>query len=170
MPLSFQQVEAPTFQDNRHMKVVRLSALRTGHLYPPRKYYWYSFLLEAEPTPVATVRPEGLCQWKIPMTLWGIEPETFRLVAQCLNQLRHRVRTDQIAARKLFSQNRISQIFAWVKSKMKSKNIFDLHILGTVNYQSLRLGEEMYRSSQNVSTITWPFFVPPVTICQVYHL
>jgi len=30
--------------------VVRLSALRTGRLYP-RKYSWYSFLLEAESTP-----------------------------------------------------------------------------------------------------------------------
>ena len=30
----FQEVEAPRFQDNRHMKVVRLSALRTGRLYP----------------------------------------------------------------------------------------------------------------------------------------
>ena len=28
----------------------RLSALRTGRLYP-RKYSWYSFLLEAESTP-----------------------------------------------------------------------------------------------------------------------
>ena len=27
-------VEAVRFQDNRHMKVVRLSALRTGRLYP----------------------------------------------------------------------------------------------------------------------------------------
>jgi hypothetical protein len=35
------------FQENRHMKVVRLSALRTGHLYPLRKYSWHSFLLEA---------------------------------------------------------------------------------------------------------------------------
>jgi hypothetical protein len=32
--LGFQEVEAPQFLDNRHMKVVRLSALRTGRLYP----------------------------------------------------------------------------------------------------------------------------------------
>jgi len=30
----FQQVEAPRFQDNQHMKVVRLLSLRTGRLYP----------------------------------------------------------------------------------------------------------------------------------------
>jgi len=45
-PWGFQEVEAPRFQDNRHMNVVRLSALRTGHPYPPtppRKYSWYYF-------------------------------------------------------------------------------------------------------------------------------
>jgi hypothetical protein len=31
-PRGFQEVEAPRFQDNRHMKVVR-SALRTGRFY-----------------------------------------------------------------------------------------------------------------------------------------
>ena len=30
----FQKVEAPKFQNSQHMKVVRLSALRTGRLYP----------------------------------------------------------------------------------------------------------------------------------------
>jgi hypothetical protein len=33
-PLGVQGVEAPRFLDNRHMQVVRLSALRTGRLYP----------------------------------------------------------------------------------------------------------------------------------------
>jgi hypothetical protein len=34
-PLGFQKVEAHRFLDNRHMKVVRLSDLCTGCLYPP---------------------------------------------------------------------------------------------------------------------------------------
>jgi hypothetical protein len=32
-PWGFQEVEAPRFHDSRHMKVVKLSALRTGRLY-----------------------------------------------------------------------------------------------------------------------------------------
>jgi hypothetical protein len=85
-PWGFQEVEAPRFQDNQHIKVVRLSALRTGRLYPEE-----IFLLEAQSTRRAVVRPEGLCQWKIPVTPSGIETATFRLVAQRLNHLRHRV-------------------------------------------------------------------------------
>ena len=35
-PSGFKEVEAPRFQDIRHKKVVRLSALRSGRLYFPR--------------------------------------------------------------------------------------------------------------------------------------
>jgi len=56
------------------MNVVTLSVLHTDRLYPPRRYPYYSLLSEAES-----------------MTPSGIEPTTFPIVAQCLDQLRHEV-------------------------------------------------------------------------------
>jgi len=84
-PRIFQVVKVPsqiTWQ--RHRMVLGLSALRTGHLYP-----WEMFLVlisvRGWVDPRAIVRSEGLCQRKIPMSSSGIEPGTFRIMAQNLN-------------------------------------------------------------------------------------
>ena len=51
------------------------------------------------------MRPEGLSQRKFPMTLLGIEPATFRLVAQCLLVCDINVRTSSADVREETQEN-----------------------------------------------------------------
>jgi hypothetical protein len=80
----FQEVEARRFQDSRHMKVVKLSALRTGHLYPPGSIPDTQFCRRLS-------RVQGYSEAGKILVTSGIEPENSQLVKQCLNELCHHV-------------------------------------------------------------------------------
>ena len=71
------------------MKVARLPALRTGRIYSQEVFLVLISVRGCRPQGHSAA--EGIMSMKNSVTLSGIEPATFRLLAQCLNQLRHRV-------------------------------------------------------------------------------
>jgi len=85
-PWGFQEAEVPRIQHDRHMKVVKLSALRIGRLYTsgdiPSTHFCYRLSRHQGQITDGSI---------MSMAQSEIKPATFRLVERCLNQLRHRV-------------------------------------------------------------------------------
>jgi hypothetical protein len=99
-------------QKFQYFKIYRQSAHKRGKVISP--LHWFSFLLEAQSKPGVVVWPVRLNQQKFSMNSSGIKPANFRLVVQCLNQLRHRVMAGLLVYM-IWSQGRVVRrsVFLW---------------------------------------------------------
>ena len=114
-------------QEVKTLRISRQSApeggqvvIRTDRLYPQK-----TSLVLVDPR--ATVQPEGLSKSNIPMTLSRIEPAAFRFVAQCPNQLSHRVPPKPDCSSDVFPRVYFPAVLIHCLPCSNTSHLFQLH-------------------------------------------